>query len=53
MNDPIHKTQTDITMTYSGISPLGTTILMMSFIKENFMIRSADVVADKDGDAFT
>ena len=53
MDDPISETQTDIIMTYSGISPFGTTILMMSFIKENFMIRSADVVADKDGDAFT
>ena len=53
MDDPKSETQTDIIMTYSGISPFGTTILMMSFIKENFMIRSADVVADKDGDAFT
>ena len=40
-------------ISYSGNSPGGTTILTTSLIKENFMIRSADVVADSDGEALT
>ena len=40
-------------MAYSGISPLGITMLMMSFIRENFIILSAAVVDDNDGEAFT
>lgn len=33
--------------------PGGITILMMSFISENFMMRSAEVVDDNDGEALT
>lgn len=38
---------------YSGISPGGITILITSDINLYFMIRSLDVVADREGEAFT
>ena len=40
-------------LTYSGISPLGTTILRVSCMRLYFIILSADVVEVSEGEAFT
>ena len=40
-------------MTYSGISPGGMTMLMVSEMRLYFMMRSLDVVDVSDGEAFT